>query len=735
MTSPVMDTFHFDQFPETCFDTYADPSLFFDFDACAEGLVPGAVSPAAPSGADANAGPDIESLFGDGEMLTVQVTPTADDIALPSSREPMPGATEQQQQSPPVLADDFSLWLPLDPATIQPAQLGGDYPLPDDDFDVLFGDVSSTIADTLHLPTPPAEALDPLTLPATSWPAGDAAAAFDWNSVIGSTGLDYLEPQPCSDLFPLDGAYDAFGAFGAFDDSSAEISEGLRDPTSLTPFFYPSPSTATEVFAAPAAQPRPEEPLDSWFPDLASISADQIPFTFDDGSADDVLCSLPPVVSLNAPQPVNTIPRSVPTVAASNTAAQLVHPKPISPKPASFIHQRDEDVDPAPRSILDGQGLLDVAPATSFYLTPAPTPARDLTTPVVDGKVIKRIPRPAKAKDVNASDWYDALPRAPTPWGGSDPKNPLFQYNREGELLPNLRFSRGQILYYMKQRKDRGLPLTLWIQNVPHGCKERVGDSRLRACRWSGCPAVKGTILKGFWRVCFDERPATSGKQHDPYHNAGYMHLWCLDRCFDLVEIAQAFDLKPDTRYFEKEERNAMAMTRDHDELVLEFENWRTSQQKAYDEWQASSKVNKMLGLPGENRWVDKEAKLWYVLTTRHLVLETPVRSNMRKKRNGISIDKHIGDLEWYVKRVNEKKAAKKSTHGHAKASAAGCCEEQLDSDDDEDALEAQAGKTRQRRMKRKLDALEHDDDDDDQDFRPQTAGSNKRRRCSRRSM
>ncbi|KAK2058732.1 hypothetical protein LY76DRAFT_593008 [Colletotrichum caudatum] len=342
--------------------------------------------------------------------------------------------------------------------------------------------------------------------------------------------------------------------------------------------------------------------------------------------------------------------------------------------------------------------------------------------PVVDGKVLKRIPRPAKAKDLDASEWYEALPEAPAAWGGSDPKNPMFQYNKEGELLPGLRFSREDILYYLKERKDRGLPLTLWIQNVPHGCKTRVGDDRLRACRWSGCPAYKGTILKGFWRVCFDERPATSGKQHDPYHNAGYMHLWCLDRCFDLFEIAHTFDLKPDTRYFEKEERNPMAMTRDHDELVMDFEKWRTSQGAAYGEWQKLCKINQTLGLPVENRLVETEAKLWNVLTTRHLALELPVRSDMRKRRGGISIDKHKGDLGWYVEKVNEKRFAKK-----------GCVKVEEMDDGDEVLLENRASRLRASgHMKRKSEDREWDEvDDGDSDAQRQTACGQKRLRRS----
>ncbi|KAK1545769.1 hypothetical protein CPAR01_03271 [Colletotrichum paranaense] len=501
-----------------------------------------------------------------------------------------------------------------------------------------------------------------------------------------------------------------------------------REPASSAAFFHPSPKTTTDVFTAPPPPqsqhhltPKPEfAPL---VPDLAQVSAaGQVSCNYDDESVN-FLYSLPLFTPLTTPQ---SIPRSVPATTSTPAAvatARLVHPKPRSPPfSADFIHRHSLSTAPTdvlPYSILNREGLFEAGILNPpSYLTPAHTPSRDLTTPVVNGKILKRIPKPAKAKDVDVSDWYDSLPEAPTAWGGHDHTKPMFQYNKEGELLPNLRFTREQILYYIRERKQQGLPLTLWIQNVPHGCKTRVGDDRLRACRWSGCPAYKGTILKGFWRVCFDERPETSGKQHDPYHNAGYMHLWCMDRCFDLLEIAQAFDLKPDTRYFEKEERNPMAMIRDHDELVMEFEEWRTSQQAAYEEWQRSAETNKMMGLPVQNRQVGREAKLWYVLTTKHLALETPVRSNMRKKRNGISIDKHKGDLDWYVERVNEKKVSKK---GHSIV-------EELDSDDDEGGQKTPATRAARPSIieKRKREVYEYDDNNNAS--QPQTAATRNKR-------
>ncbi|GKT47839.1 uncharacterized protein ColSpa_08020 [Colletotrichum spaethianum] len=691
--TPVDDTFHLDGYPDTSFDAFVDPNSYFESDACTEGLDPMAESTAQVAETSTTLGglpttqvSDFASLFGDDQ-----------DISTPP-------VSTQKQQGPAAGAHNLPLVLP----SIEPGQSEGD------DLETLFAELSGPIADALQLPTAaptPVPTCDSLALPTTSWPSDTVDATLTRVPGVDAAELDLFASQP-----PMDGICDTLDTLNPF----GTFSEIKQDLTSSTGFFYPSPQ-GTEVLPTLPTQPQSTEYLDSLFPDIASAPAGGVPFTYDENSVD-LLCSLPSVASLTAPQSVP--PRSVPVVAAAaaSSTAKLVHPKPRSPNSVSFIHRRSESLtDTYPSSILDGRGLIHVPAASASYLTPAHTPARDLTTPVVDGKVLKRIPKPAKAKDVDASDWYDALPEAPAAWGGCDPKNPMFHYNREGELLPNLRFSREQILYYLEGRKEQGLPLTLWIQNVPHGCKTRVGDDRLRACRWSECPAYKGTILKGFWRVCFDERPATSGKQHDPYHNAGYMHLWCLDRCFDLFEIAHAFDLRPDTRYFEKEERNPMAMTRDHDELVMEFEKWRTSQKAAYGEWQRLCEINKMLGLPIENRLVDKEAKLWNVLTTGHLALETPVRSSMRKKRNGISIDKHKGDLGWYVEKVNEKKVAKKGAANY----------EEVDTED-EDGPETQVSRLRaSSNMKRKSEDREFDNEDGGS-HRQATCGSKRPRRSCR---
>ncbi|KAJ0383230.1 hypothetical protein COL922a_010906 [Colletotrichum nupharicola] len=462
----------------------------------------------------------------------------------------------------------------------------------------------------------------------------------------------------------------------------------------MTSFTLPTaPNLDLDLFTSPEVSlpetktSTAQTTIDSFFSDLSTVSTGEVPFTFDE-EAVSLLSALPPVVSLTSPQSI--YPPPFPSTTLSTATTTLQHPQPIAPASPTFIKSERCSVEPslsfAPSSIVDFQGQLLATPVPSTTASPAPS-ARDTTPPVVNGKVIKRIPRPAKAKDIDASDWY-AVPPATPDWGGPSPATkPLFQYRPTGEWKPECRFSRDELLHYMTERKRLSLPLTIWIQNHPHGCTSRVPDPRTLKCRWNGCPVPTGTILKGFWRVCFDERPESSGKEYNPFFNAGYMHLYCMDRCFDLFEISEAFDMRPDARHFEKEEKNPMAMNRDGDEMVMEYENWREAQKQGYEEWRALCETKKVLGLPTENRAVEKQQKLWYTLTTKHLALETGVRQQMRDSRGGISIDQHRGDLGWYVKKVNERKKrakAQRDAGSRALARLADC--EEIFSEDEEDS-------------------------------------------------
>ncbi|EEY16540.1 predicted protein [Verticillium alfalfae VaMs.102] len=114
----------------------------------------------------------------------------------------------------------------------------------------------------------------------------------------------------------------------------------------------------------------------------------------------------------------------------------------------------------------------------------------------------------------------------------------------------------------------------------------RCPDRGTRQCRFNDCPAPSRSILKGWWRVAFDEHPEATGSELDPFHCAGFMHLFCFEKCFDLVEMMNAFDVRPDTRQFEREQKNFMALTRDHVEILADLGRWRVEQEHKWQKWQ-----------------------------------------------------------------------------------------------------------------------------------------------------
>ncbi|RKU42260.1 hypothetical protein DL546_004655 [Coniochaeta pulveracea] len=84
-------------------------------------------------------------------------------------------------------------------------------------------------------------------------------------------------------------------------------------------------------------------------------------------------------------------------------------------------------------------------------------------------------------------------------------------------------------------------------------------------CRWDDCPVKHRTITQGQYRVCFDEHADTSGRTTDPFHNTGYMHLYCFERCAPLISLIKnpppgMVRVKPDDRRFPNLRENGNPM-------------------------------------------------------------------------------------------------------------------------------------------------------------------------------
>jgi len=379
----------------------------------------------------------------------------------------------------------------------------------------------------------------------------------------------------------------------------------------------------------------------------------------------------------------------------------------ISPKTMANIHGVFQDgvmsslMASSGPSAVPAAGFSDIDPALGFNLSAVPEPgfSNDLALSFDEVSSIRKIlpphqrhlkirvlgppspspPAPsfqgqAKLKqnrklkddpDNQPSAFYSTVDPV-APWGPMDNAGRyIFDYFKQSpELWPAKTYSRDQLIQFflgkgrVPARNDK---LIIWIQNTPAQSNERycAGTSSGK-CRWSGCPNPGRTILKGFLRVAFDENSyMTKHGTADPYHNAGYMHLYCFEEIFDLgflihwSETLWNFEVLIDTRGFPRENKNRMSLTRDHEELEQVFHHWKNEEyirtlQKLRD-------VSKRQPMDMPSVWAfdalprAKKDCLWRRLTDKHLSLEVKGRQATRNKRGGANIGEHRGDLRKFL--------------------------------------------------------------------------------------
>jgi hypothetical protein len=238
--------------------------------------------------------------------------------------------------------------------------------------------------------------------------------------------------------------------------------------------------------------------------------------------------------------------------------------------------------------------------------------------------------RRANIENMDPSQFYEKLLEIPRSWKPHPDSTVTFQYNEYGNLCTDDRFSANQILeyiYYHPLHKQENGGLTLWVQTVPADASKRYPDKNSDKCRFADCPIQGGSIRKGFFRVAFDEH-FRSGRMVDPYHCAGFVHLFCLEKFCDFVQICQHFKVQPDQRQF-AEGTNKMAITRDHREMAEVVRAFMRTTQKP-DPWEYEQSLN-------------------FKLTSKHIELQPKTRQITRAERGGNHIELHKGDLDRFV--------------------------------------------------------------------------------------
>lgn len=350
----------------------------------------------------------------------------------------------------------------------------------------------------------------------------------------------------------------------------------------------------------------------------------------------------------------------------------------------------------SPRNTRKYQSTL--SNGSTIILGHPPTPP-----PLIVAKKIEHKRGLKNAEDNRPQDVYK--PRPPrTKWGP-------FRYQDVGvELYPLMYFTSDQIVDFITNREaNKRRKLTIWIQNAPAQVNNRyhMGTNSSK-CRWASCPGPRNTILKGFWRVAFDEDSNQTGHRYDPFLNAGYMHLFCFEECFNLGFMIHAsrylgFKVEADVRDFPFESRNPMSITRDHEQLLGVYKRFVSTQRAKYpvlgDERQLKSLGRQWIkstafSPAGQN--VPASERLWRQLTEAHLSHEVATRHVTRENRGGANIGHHRGDLRVYMqlKRAGGAQVdlaipatnnTQKNKRKRGGAAAAGAEVIAIDDDDEED--------------------------------------------------
>ncbi|KAK5019282.1 hypothetical protein BJ546DRAFT_1075177 [Cryomyces antarcticus] len=169
--------------------------------------------------------------------------------------------------------------------------------------------------------------------------------------------------------------------------------------------------------------------------------------------------------------------------------------------------------------------------------------------------------RSGKIHEYDPEMVYKSLPSSAEAWSGS---NHSFEYNADGELLEQTYSAEALNEFIHEHPISEGFSLKLWIQKTPADSARRYLNYTSSKCRFADCPIPTKTIRQGHFRVALDERWHTHKETTDPFHVAGYVHLYCLERFTDFVEIVRRCDIEVDTRELADEPygRFAAALTK-----------------------------------------------------------------------------------------------------------------------------------------------------------------------------
>lgn len=245
------------------------------------------------------------------------------------------------------------------------------------------------------------------------------------------------------------------------------------------------------------------------------------------------------------------------------------------------------------------------------------------------------------------------------------------------EFDARLSFTGEQFLEYLhcaSQRPNRQPILRIQIQPAQYNHRYiRTGQSF--KCRFADCPDKRGTILKGQARVCISEFEDEHGEWLNPFHNAGYVHLFCLEKQINFIELCDdhpGITVVSETRSLSHEPPATTNMRVNNPMALNDVERAVVSEWLAEigDRWNEFKSVHRDPALRPKFE-LAQEDTLTYRLTKAHID-NGPLR-NVQKKRKldaggrvTAHMDEHVGDVGKQValqKEMRKQPPSKNKSH------------------------------------------------------------------------
>ncbi|KAI9810087.1 MAG: hypothetical protein M1827_006698 [Pycnora praestabilis] len=292
--------------------------------------------------------------------------------------------------------------------------------------------------------------------------------------------------------------------------------------------------------------------------------------------------------------------------------------------------------------------------------------------------------RPAKCSEFDPGLVYDELPQTPRPWGD-------FHYTSHGELATGEKYDAAQMIQYlynhplhfdestgMQDRKHS--KLRLWIQQVPSDSARRYATATSSRCRFEECFGPKNVCNVGHYRVAFDEQGHDRSRNLDPFINAGYVHLYCLEKLMDLPTLVKDLNFRPENRILEDEfqGKNAMSLG---DKAAL-----RTARKFIGDCTRDACPHDYPRNIDHPDlTQKPHEGTLAHRITVAKLSQESPARQRARMNRGEkpTNISVHLGNLEMVIEAKDDARIAKIQAREAEKGKRKRKVEDDDDDDDD----------------------------------------------------